>query len=286
MSRSTAARVLPLVILLTAASAVAQTRAVTDDRPLWAFPPAESGPVMASTPTSSEPEALAVCSSCHLPGGNGRPDNAALAGLPRTYILAQMQRYRAGQRRSAADYTPAEMMRQIGEATSPADADIAADHYSKLPFRSFVRVVEATALPKVQPTAAIYRRDSAGGTEPLGQRIIEVPDDFARFESGDPETRYTAFVPVGSIARGEAVARGAGLDEAFACTACHGARLQGSGNVPPLAGRSPTATFRQLYNFKVGARAGDDAELMRQAAVELSIADMVAVSAYAASLRP
>ena len=40
------------------------------------------------------------------------------------------------------------------------------------------------------------------------------------------------------------------------CATCHGQGLKGLGNVPPLAGRSPTYTVRQLYDFQSGARAG------------------------------
>jgi cytochrome c553 len=55
---------------------------------------------------------------------------------------------------------------------------------------------------------------------------------------------------------------------------------------PPLAGRSPSYLFRQLYAFRIGARGGPQAAAMQQVAAKLSQADMIALAAYAASLRP
>ena len=58
------------------------------------------------------------------------------------------------------------------------------------------------------------------------------------------------------------------------------------GDVPPLAGRSPTYTVRQLYDFQSGARAGVLSALMKESVARLSIEDMVSIAAYTASLSP
>ncbi len=39
------------------------------------------------------------------------------------------------------------------------------------------------------------------GTEPLGQRIIEMPEDLARTELRDAASGFVAYVPPGSIKR-------------------------------------------------------------------------------------
>jgi cytochrome c553 len=44
--------------------------------------------------------------------------------------------------------------------------------------------------------------------------------------------------------------------------------------------------FRQLYDFKSGARHGADSGLMRPAVEQLSVDDMIALVAYTASLMP
>ena len=42
-----------------------------------------------------------ACGFCHYPNGQGRPENAALAGLPASYIVQQMEAFKKGLRRSA-----------------------------------------------------------------------------------------------------------------------------------------------------------------------------------------
>jgi hypothetical protein len=42
------------------------------------------------------------------------------------------------------------------------------------------------------------------GQEPIGQRIVEVPDDLDQFEAYDSHAKFTAYAPADSIAKGEA----------------------------------------------------------------------------------
>jgi cytochrome c553 len=116
--------------------------------------------------------------------------------------------------------------------------------------------------------------------EPIVERIIELGQDEARQMKRDPYSGTVAYVPAGSVARGEALAGSS------ACAGCHGADLKGLLTGPHLAGRSPTYLFRQLYAFKTGARQGPDAELMAGIAAPLSSADMIDLSAYIATLAP
>ena len=60
--------------------------------------------------------------------------------------------------------------------------------------------------------------------------------------------------------------------------------LKGLGAVPRIAGRSPSYNVRQLYDIKHGARAGVGSALMKEVVNKLSEDDMVAISAYLASL--
>src|SRR5690606_21964518 len=56
-----------------------------------------------------------ACAYCHLPNGQGRPENASLAGLPEAYIIQQMADWRAGLRESAEPQLgPATNMRAVG----------------------------------------------------------------------------------------------------------------------------------------------------------------------------
>ena len=77
---------------------------------------------------------------------------------------------------------------------------------------------------------------------------------------------------------------GAGL--ADACTSCHGKDLKGVGDVPPLAGRSPTYIARQLIDFQTGSRTGPAAAPMAMVTQSMKNDDMVALAAYIASRKP
>ena len=97
---------------------------------------------------------------------------------------------------------------------------------------------------------------------------------------------YTAYAPPGSIAKGEVLVRRGGEGKTLACATCHGEDLRGLGNVPPIAGRSPTYLARQLYDIKSGARNGDAAALMKPVVEKLGNDDFIAITAYLATLDP
>jgi cytochrome c553 len=232
-----------------------------------------------------EPDVMA-CGFCHLPTGNGRPENAALAGLPRDYIIAQLRHFRDGSRRSSVPgRAPTELMISVAKAASDAEIAAAADYFSSLEPQSFVRVVESGTIPKSRVAGWVYARDPSGGTDPLGARIVEMPEDFDQFERRNPATAYIAYAPPGSIARGEALAQNWRNGE-FACSHCHGANLDGQGAIPRLAGRSPTFLFRQLEDFKTGARRGPDAEPMTRVVDRMDSETMIDLAAYLASRKP
>ncbi len=254
--------------------------AVPDWRP-------EEHPAMPSIVSGGRKPDVMACGYCHLPTANGRPENAALAGLSKAYIIAQMRHFRDGSRASTVSgRAPTALMVKIAKAASDAEIEAAATYFSALPRRSYVHVVEAEIITKVDIAGWVYRSASSGGHVQLGQRIVEMPDDFELFEKRDPDVRYTAFVPTSSIKRGEEIARNWGAQGTFACSTCHGAHLQGMANAPALAGRSPTYVVRQLYDFQSNARGGDAASPMLSVVKSMRTADMIAVAAYLGSIRP
>ena len=123
------------------------------------------------------------------------------------------------------------------------------------------------------------------GSEPLGVRIIETPEDLERTELRDSLSGFVAYVPVGSVGKGEALVR-EGNDHTTPCAVCHGAHLKGLGPVPALAGRSPSYLVRQLVDLQRGIRHGPWAPLMKSVVERLTLDEMVALAAYAASLPP
>jgi cytochrome c553 len=56
--------------------------------------------------------------------------------------------------------------------------------------------------------------------------------------------------------------------------------------MPALAGRSPSYIVRQLYDMQLGFRNGPSVALMTPVVAKLTVDDIVAIAAYAASLPP
>ncbi len=247
-----------------------------------------SHPPMPNVVSRGRRPAVWACGYCHLPDGAGRPENAALAGLPAKYMVRQVEAMRSGTRGSPwhAPNKPAVLMRTVADSATPAEVAEAARYFSKLKPRRRARVVEAERIPRVRPGVGLYFLAPDGGEEPLGQRLIEVASDAERHELHDARVEYVAYVPPGSIARGKALATRGVPGVNSACTSCHGPRLRGVGPVPPIAGRSPSYLLRQLLGFAAGARSGPDAAPMRAVTAALRLEDMIAAAAYAGSLTP
>jgi cytochrome c553 len=231
--------------------------------------------------------AVFACGYCHLPNGLGRPENSSLAGLPAEYIVQQVTDFRNGTRKSSElQSLPVNLMIAVSKAVSDADLRIAAQYFSALRQKPWIRVVEANTVPKTHAAGWMLVASEAGATEPIGQRIIEMPEDLERTELRDAGSGFVAYVPAGSIRKGEALVTTGGAGKTTPCAICHGADLRGLGPVPALAGRSPSYIVRQLYDMRHGVRNGPWAELMKAVVAQLSEEDMVAIAAYTASRAP
>jgi cytochrome c553 len=230
-------------------------------------------------------EGVRQCTLCHLPDGSGRPENAPISSLHPAYFVQQMQDFRDGVRKSA-DPRKANTNTMIGfaKATTPEEDRAAAEYFAQQPYPRRMKVIESKTAPKVRMQGGMHMAippNEGGEMEPIkADEIVEVPDDNLRAEARDTRMTWTAYVPPGTLNRGKQVATKA------QCAVCHGANLEGIGPVPPLAGRSPSYTMRQLFDFKTGARRGPWGELMRPVVANLSVQDLTAVSAYAASIQP
>jgi cytochrome c553 len=122
--------------------------------------------------------------------------------------------------------------------------------------------------------------------ESIRQRIIETPKNLEQTELRNDAFGFIAYVPVGSIKRGEVLVTTGGAGKTIPCAACHGPDLKGLANVPSIAGRSPSYVVRQLYDIQSGARAGVATQLMKPIVANLTVDDMVSIAAYTASLNP
>jgi cytochrome c553 len=224
------------------------------------------------------------CGMCHMPNGKGRPENAPIAGLPYAYVVQQLLDFKNDLRASAdARKTNTTQMIQAAKAMTDEEIKAAAEYIASLKYTAWVRVVETETIPKMRIGGNVFFTIADGGTEPLGNRIVETPEDAERFELRDPHSGFVAYVPRGSIAKGAALASSGG-SKTLPCNVCHGQDLNGLGPVPGIAGRSPSYIMRQLWDIQQGARKGVWSPLMKQVVANLSHDDMLNLSAYAASL--
>src|SRR3954465_7515145 len=177
-------------------------------------------------------------------------------------------------------------MIELSKLASDAEIETAAAYFSALQPRKRIKVVESDTAPKTYVAGLLWAAAETSEREPIGSRIIEVPDDLLRFESRDPRSTFTAYVPVGSLSKGEALVMQGGAGKTTQCTVCHGPDLKGLGPLPGIAGRSPSYVFRQLYDFQHGARTGAWSPLMAPVVANLNEEDLVAIVAYLASPDP
>jgi cytochrome c553 len=248
--------------------------------------PGVHGPAPEVVMRGSPPRVFA-CGFCHSPTGQGRPENAALAGLPADYLVQQVADFKSGARHGASDGAdlPSKLMIQVAMNASTDEVRAAAQYFAAQTLRPRVHVLERAQVPKTHVAGWVYVADAGTRQEPLAGRILELAPDFARHEKRDDHLRYIAYVPRGSLAHGKLLAT-AGMHGVTGCGSCHGAELLGAGLAPPIAGRSPTYLLRQLIALKTGTRTGPRATLMKTIIATMDLDDMVAAAAYAASLPP
>jgi cytochrome c553 len=222
-----------------------------------------------------------ACGSCHLMSGQGHPESADIAGMPAEYILRQMAYFKSGARKEEGRMGP------IARAISEQDAREAAEYFAAVKPNPFVKVIETATPPKTYISAdARHRRlVPGGGTEPIGRRIIQIPEDPMQVTIRNPHSGFIAYVPPGSIKKGEALAKGGG-GRTIQCDICHGDRLTGLGEVPRIAGLQPVYIARQLITMQNGTSAGANAALMKRVVAKLTEDEIISLSAYLGSLPP
>jgi len=251
--------------------------------PVWH--PGDHPPLPSVVAQGRKPNVFA-CGFCHRAEGTGGPENASLAGLPAAYIVQQMADYKSGARKTSVQKRNIDLMISLSKDIADTEVQTAAAYFSALKPKSNIRVVETATVPKTFVGGWFLAAADNGEKEPIGQRIIEVPEDLEQFENRDPRSKFIAYVPIGSVARGEALVSTGGAGKTLQCAICHGADLKGLGDLPSIAGRSPSYVVRQLYDIQNGARAGKGAQLMKAAVANLTVEDMASIAAYLASRAP
>jgi cytochrome c553 len=237
------------------------------------------------------------CGSCHLPNGKGRPENAPPAGQPAAYTLRQLHDFRSGLRFSSDRRKP-NTATMVGLAASMSEKEMqeAADYYAAMRWTPWIEVIETDLVPELElETGNMFIVKGKERTVPIAGRIIETPrDEHQANVLRNPRSGWIAYVPAGSLAKGEKLVTTGGVaivngkiapGKTVACGTCHGPDLIGLADVPGIAGRSPTYMMRQLWDMKMGTRKGLSSQLMKQVVANVTVDDMTSIVAYLASIK-
>jgi len=241
-------------------------------------------PALPAVVSHGRPPAVRACMKCHLTNGAGHPGSSDLAGAPIGYFTQQMHAFRDGNRtgQRAAPMIP------IAKAITDEEILEAARYFNALPPPpdGWRKIREGDKVPETYIHTGGMRLPVPGGKmEPLGNRIIEIPQDVEHVELRDSRAGFQSIAPKGSFKKGEALVKDTS-GQTIACATCHGPDLNGLAEVPGLLGRSPLYIFRQMNDIKIGARKGGAVALMQPVVANLSEDDMLAISAYLTSQKP
>jgi cytochrome c553 len=186
-----------------------------------------------------------ACGMCHYPNGKGRPENANITGLPFEYFVRQLIDFRNDTRQTSDQRkTNTALMSGFARAMTGDEIIAAAKYFESIPATPWITVVENETAPKTKAGGGMLLtlEGAEAGVEPIGERIIETrisarDTDLLR----NPRSGFIAYVPPGSLKKGEALVMSgvtATGNSVTACTVCHGPDLRELGPVPMLAGRS------------------------------------------------
>jgi len=237
------------------------------------------------------------CGSCHLPNGQGRPENAPPAALPVAYFIRQIHDFRNGLRRSADPRKPnTNTMIDLAKGMTDDEVEEAAKYFAAIAYRPWTRVVETDLVPTTRIVGNLFLATSEERIEPIAGRIVEVPEREEQTELyRNPHVGFVAYVPPGSVEKGKDLVTTGGMrvvgntiiqGKTTPCVTCHGLDLMGVADVPPIAGRSPSYIVRQMWDIQQGTRNGSAVQLMKMAIGRLTNEDLVSVAAYVSSRPP
>jgi len=227
-----------------------------------------------------------ACALCHLTTGDGHPESAGIAGLNANYFIRTLQEFKEGKRNGGRSG----VMIAITKGMTDEEMKDAAGYFAKIkPLKGYVKVEEAAEVPKTYVGAGAMRfvtKGAEAGKEPIGNRIITIPQDEEAAEARNPRVGFTHYVPPGSIKKGEDLVKTGGGGKTVPCAICHGPDLRGLGEVPAIANRDLLYVVRQLNDMQTGARVGTWVPLMKPVVDKMTLDDMIAVAAYVGTLEP
>ena len=100
-------------------------------------------------------------------------------------------------------------MTTIAKGMSDDEMKAAAEYFATDPWNTpWIKVVESATVPKTRSAGGMWMSLENNETEPIGSRIVEMPVNNELVELRDyrSEGSFMAYVPPGSIKKGEALA--------------------------------------------------------------------------------
>ena len=196
-----------------------------------------------------------------------------------------MNDFRNGLRKSAEPRKAnTNAMITIAKAMTPEEIKAAAEYFGAMTWTPWISVVEASTVPKMESRGRHLDSGRRRRKEPIGMRIIETPENPERTEIlRDPRSGFIAYVPVGSIKKGEALVKtgGNGRPTRAACATAPICRASVRCRASPDDRR---AIWRvRCTTCRSGARHGEWTELMKPVVAKLTEEDLVNIAAYVSS---
>ena len=116
------------------------------------------------------------CGSCHLPNGQGRPENAPPAALPVAYFIRQIHDFRNGLRHTADPRKPnTNTMIDLAKAMTDDEVEEAAKYFAAITYRPWTRVVETDLVPTTRIVGNLFLPTSEERSEPIAARPAHSP---------------------------------------------------------------------------------------------------------------
>ena len=129
---------------------------------------------------------------CSLPSAHrfwpaGEPGHR---GTACRYIEEQLNDFKNGRRHSSVPDMAATLMIKVADAVSPEDAKAAAEYFASVKLTKWIHVKESATAPKVHSTNWMWVPDEGNATEPIGERVVEVPENTERVEMRDTSSLH------------------------------------------------------------------------------------------------
>src|SRR5437660_12841637 len=111
-----------------------------------------------------------------------------------------MNDFKVGNRKSADPRkNNTNLMNQFAKNMTDEEIKAAAEYFGSMKWTPWIKVVETTMVPKTRIAGGLFLALDGAEKEPLGARIIEVPENTEATETlRDPRAGFIAYVPGGS----------------------------------------------------------------------------------------